>query len=214
MNGHPINEIVPAIQDPAAPNIMRPALRSGLYNPDACVRRGAVEAMGKMYGANVMNKASVVRKAEREAEEAKARLKHPAETNFPFALGTLTDGELEAFGELVNEEERGEEATAAEDNGGGGEPAGSENGGEERAGGAAAPEGKGKGKAADEGKEATKPAVDAAVVQAEQGPVAPVATAETVAGKHKKKQKQAKPAALGTAWFVQRGKELDSRSSR
>ena len=57
--------------------------------------------MGKMYGANVM------RKAKREESDAKARMKLRASenANVPWTLGILTDEELAAFEELVEEHE-------------------------------------------------------------------------------------------------------------
>ena len=100
MTWHQINNVVPAIQDPPAPNIVDPALQCGLYNPNAYVRGGAVEAMGKMYGVKAMKRAKM------EERNAKARVKHHAseKANVPYIPGTLTDEELAAFEELVDGE--------------------------------------------------------------------------------------------------------------
>lgn len=179
MNGHPINEIVPVMQDPPAPDILDPALQCGLYNPDACVRRGVVEAMGKTYGANAM------KKAKREQEEAKARLKRLAEANVPFTLGILTDEELAAFDELINDDELREGTTAAEEKGGGGESARLQKEGEKPAVGAAAPE--------DMGEEST-------TEEEEEGKEAIIRTAAVEkAGEEKDKQKPAARAATESA---------------
>ena len=111
MTGHQGDIIVPVIQDPPAPNIMDPALQSGLYNPNASVRRGAVEALGKMYGVNVL------RKVKKEESDAKARVKSYAskEAKVPFTLRILTNEELAAFAELVEEEEEEEEKEEMEE---------------------------------------------------------------------------------------------------
>ncbi|KAF6222756.1 hypothetical protein HO133_000804 [Letharia lupina] len=123
VTGHPVNEVVPAIQDLPAPNIMNPALQSGLYNPNAYVRGAAVEAMGKMYGSKVM------KQARKEESDAKARVKcHVSDKadvpyeSVPYNPGMLTDEELASFEELIEEkvleeeeEEEEEAATAEED---------------------------------------------------------------------------------------------------
>ena len=57
-NGGKTNEVVPALQDPPAPNIMDPANQIGLFNPNAYVRGGAVEALGKYYGVMCLKKAA------------------------------------------------------------------------------------------------------------------------------------------------------------
>ena len=57
-NGRQVNDVVPVIQDPPAPNIMDAAHRCGLYNPNACVRRSVVEAIGKTYGVMWMKRAA------------------------------------------------------------------------------------------------------------------------------------------------------------
>ena len=100
MTWHQINNVVPVIQDPPAPNIMDPVLQCGLYNPNAYVRGGAVEAMGKMHGVKAMKGAKM------EERDAKARVKHHVseKANVRYILGTLTDEELAAFEELVEEE--------------------------------------------------------------------------------------------------------------
>ena len=136
MAGPQVNNVVPAIQHPPAPNIMDPGLQCGLYNPNAYVRGGVVEAMGKTYGATAM------RKAEREESDAKARVKYYASQPIkPYAPVVLTDEELAAFEELVRgededeneememeeeeeDEEEKEEAIAAEENGGAKHPTG------------------------------------------------------------------------------------------
>lgn len=145
MIGHRVNYIVPAIQDPPAPNIMDPDLQCGLYNPNAYVRGGAVEALGKVYGANVMKKA---RREESEAKawsEAKARVKHYTsdEAKVSYNPGVLTHEELAAFEDLIVDEKQ-EEAAVAEENGGEREPAELEKEGKAPVPGAAAEETGGK----------------------------------------------------------------------
>ena len=159
MAGHQINSLVPVRQDPPAPNILDPDLHCGLYNMNAYVRGGAVEAIGKFYGANAMAMAS------RKESDAKARVKHhaSANANIPYTPRTLTNEELAAFKELVEEE-----ATAAV-------------GEDEREGEPAGPE-----------KEREKPAVGAAVlekkreeetVEAEKGEGEPAVPATAVVEK-------------------------------
>ena len=104
-----------------APKIMQ-ARQIGLYNPNAYVRGGAVEALGKVYGVNA------VEKARKEESEARARVEQYASegANVPYAPGTLTNEELAVHSEFTvdndyEEEEKEEEPAAAE-----GEPVGSE----------------------------------------------------------------------------------------
>ena len=98
------------------PNVMQDR-KIGLYNPNAFVRGSAVEALGKVYGVNA------VEKARKEESEARARVKQYASAgpNVPYTLGTLTSEELAVHSELTvdgdYEEEKEEEPAAA-----GGEP--------------------------------------------------------------------------------------------
>lgn len=165
----------------------------GLYNPNAYVRGSAVEALGKVYGVNA------VEKARKEESEARARVKQYASAgaNVPYTLGTLTSEELAVHSELTadgdyveekEEEEKEEEEKREEPAAAGGEPVGS---GEEQP-------------------NEIAPVAGAAA--------AATATVEEETGdkpvekeKMKKKKKQAKPAPVGTAWFLKRGKELDGK---
>ena len=157
MTWHQINHVVPAIQDPPAPNILDPALQYGLYNPNAYVRGGAVEAMGKMYGVKAM------KRAEMEERNAKARVKHHAseKANVPYIPGTLTDEELAAFEELVEEEA----IAAAGEDGDEGQRAGLGKEQEKPIVGAAASEKLREEKTAEVEKEGREPAVGAAPVE-------------------------------------------------
>ena len=108
-----------------APRNVMQDRKIGLYNPNAYVRGIAVEALGKVYGVNA------VEKARKEESEARARVKQYASAgaNVPYTLGTLTSEELAVHSELTvdgdyvkekkeEEEEKKEEEPAAA----GGEP--------------------------------------------------------------------------------------------
>ncbi len=164
MAGHQINSLVPVRQDLLAPNILGPNLHCGLYNTNAYVRGGAVEAMGKSYGANAIAMAS------RKETDAKARVKHHASNNAntPYTPGTLTDEELIE-----------EEATAAVgEDGGEGEPAGLEREREKPAVGAAVLEKKREEETVEAEKAESDPAVPATAVVEKEG-AAGAATEET-----------------------------------
>ena len=128
MNAPQANLVVPVVEDLPAPNIMDPALRCGLSNPNASVRGSALEAVGRMDGARAMKEAEEERNA-----RARARRHISVRTNVPYAPAVLTEEELAAFEELVDEEQllkEGEEATKGKEKEGEREPANLENGGE------------------------------------------------------------------------------------
>ena len=107
------------------PNLMDPAQKFGLYNPNPLVRRMAVETMGKFYGAQVM------KKWERDEARAKARVQqYASRASVPYAPVILTDDEQVAFDELIGDYQGEEETAASEEEGGEGEPKGLEEGSE------------------------------------------------------------------------------------
>ena len=116
------------------PNIMDPALRAGLFNPNAYVRGSAVEAVGKI------RTAMAIKKAEEVMSNARGFVKRlePVEANVPDLPANLTNEELAAFKELIDEEqlemeEGEEEQITANGKGGEGRPANLEDGGEKPA---------------------------------------------------------------------------------
>ena len=112
---HLVNDIMPP------PNVMK-ARQIGLYNPNKYVRGIAVQALGKVYGVNA------VEKARKEESQARARVEEfaSAGANVPYAPTALTSEELAAHSEFTvdddyEEKEEEEEEPAAV----GGEPVGS-----------------------------------------------------------------------------------------
>ena len=215
MNGHQVNDVVPVIQDPPAPNIMDAAHECGLYNPNACVRRGVVEAIWKTYGMIWMKRAASEGGGPTDRIKDKATI---AAIDRSVVIGSikeytrvdLAEEELATFEVLIgNLEEDWEDGTAElgmemeMEIEGDGTVAGAESEGKEPAVGAAAMEKQVKEDKAEVEKEAKEPAE-----------------------KQKKKvcncyncvlygcepvTQQPKPAPVGTAWYLQRGKELDSK---
>lgn len=120
--GNRHNTVVPVPQDPPAPNVMDPALRIGLYNPNPYVRGIAMEPIAKMGRASVMRRAEAERSNAREFVR-RLELVKPDE---PASPAVLTNEELAAYEELVDEgrlEGDGEEEEAKERGGGEGGPA-------------------------------------------------------------------------------------------
>ena len=97
-----------------ASNIMDPTQSLGLHNPNAYVRGGAVEALGKIYGGNAM------KKAERDDMIGKARVQQYAsnEASVPYTPPILTPEQQVAFDELLEDNPEEENADAEEDSGG------------------------------------------------------------------------------------------------
>ena len=110
------------------PNIMKDR-KIGLYNPNAYVRGIAVEALGKVYGVNA------VEKARKEEREARARVEQFASmgANAPYTPAILTSEELAAHSVFTvdadyveeKEEEEKEEEKEEEPAAVGGDPVGS-----------------------------------------------------------------------------------------
>lgn len=139
--------------------------------------------MGKFYGANAIAMAT------RKESDAKARVKHHASENAnkPYTPGTLTDEELAAFEELVEEEE----TAAVGEDGGEGEPTGLEMERENPAVGAAVLEKKREEETVEAEKAESEPAVPAtAVVEKENATGA--AAGETGGNQPAEKQKKKK----------------------
>ncbi|CAD6583267.1 MAG: hypothetical protein ASARMPRED_001278 [Alectoria sarmentosa] len=189
-NGRQVNDVVPVIQDPPAPNIMDAAHECGLYNPYACVRRSVVEAIRKTYGVMWMKRAASEGGGPTDRIKDRATI---AAIRRSVATGSLKEytrvglakEELATFEVLIgNWGDDWVEGTAE---------VGMEMESEiERDGTVAGVESEGK-----------EPAIGAAAVEKE---------GKEPAEKQKKK-KQPKPAPAGTAWYLQRGKELDSKRS-
>lgn len=112
---------------------MDPALGCGLSNPNAYVRGSALEVVGKVDGVRAIKEAE-------EERNAKARAGQHISVNasVPFTPATLTEEELAAFEELVDEEqllkegEDEDEATKGKGKEGEGEPVDLGIGGEEK----------------------------------------------------------------------------------
>ena len=130
MNAPQANIVVPVVEDLPAPNVMDPALRCGLFNPNAYVRGSALEVVGKVYGIRAMKEAEEERNVKARADQHIS-----VNANVPFTPATLTEEELAAFEELVDgeqllkEDADEEEATKGKEKESEGEPADLENGG-------------------------------------------------------------------------------------
>ncbi|KAM0803454.1 hypothetical protein BDR22DRAFT_72611, partial [Usnea florida] len=85
-----VNDIMPP------PHVMK-ARQIGLYNPNKYVRGIAVQALGKVYGVNA------VEKARTEESQARARVEEfaSAGANVPYATRALTSEELAAHSEFT-----------------------------------------------------------------------------------------------------------------
>ena len=102
------------------PNVMKD-LQIGLYNPNPYVRGIAVEALGKVYGVNA------VEKARKEEREARARVEQYASAgaNVPWTAGTLTGEELAVHSAFTVDNDYEEEKEEEEPPAVGEEPVGS-----------------------------------------------------------------------------------------
>ena len=87
-----------------ATNIMQ-IRQIGLYNPNAYVRGGAVEALGKVYGVNA------IEKARKEESEARARVEQYASqgADVPYTPTALTSEELAVHSEFTVDDDYEEE---------------------------------------------------------------------------------------------------------
>lgn len=192
MNGSRHNTVVPVPRDPPAPNVMDPALRIGLYNPNPYVRGMAVGPIAKMGGASVMRRAEV----ERSNARRFVRRLEVVRPDGPANLAVLTNDELAAYEELINEEQPEEQPEAEEE--------GKERGGE---GGPAEKQQQQKKK---------KVRIRYLTLPSHHSTTPPPPSLffyfkdERLANPTSIPQ-QARPEPRGTAWFVQRGKELDSK---
>lgn len=92
---------------------MDPTQSLGLHNPNAYVRGGAVEALGKVYRVNSM------KKVERDDIIGKARVQQYAsnEASVPYTPAILTPEQQVAFDELLEDNPEEENADAEEDSG-------------------------------------------------------------------------------------------------
>ena len=97
------------------------ARQIGLYNPNAYVRGIAVEALGKVYGVDA------VEKARQEEREGRARVEDfaSAGANVPYAPTALTSEELAAHSEFTMDDDYEEKKEEEEPAAVGGEPVGS-----------------------------------------------------------------------------------------
>lgn len=181
--------VVPVPQDPPAPNVMDPALRIGLYNPNPYVRGIAMEPIAKMGRASVMRRAEAERSNAREFVR-RLELVKPDE---PASPAVLTNEELAAYEELVDEERLegdGEEEEAKERGGGEGGPAEKQQQQQQQ--------------------KKKKVRIHYLTLAPLNNPFFINKDDDWLANPTPITQ-QAPPEPKGTAWFVQRGKELDSK---
>lgn len=99
MRGSRHNIVIPLPLDPPAPDIMDPALGLGLHNPDEDVQKMADGASAKMEHASVMRSAEAERSNAREF----VRRFEPERPDEPANPAVLTNEELAAYEELIDE---------------------------------------------------------------------------------------------------------------
>ena len=190
---------------------MDPRLQVGLFNPHPYVRGAATAALGKKVGEMSM------KRAEKETREAEARTEQlrAAEADRVFTLRAWDGEERATYGDWVKEGEGGEQEIAvAKEEGDEGEAAASETddipvaavatGGEET--GAQKPAGMQQ----QQLKKKKKVRVNTITIGFKQSPPSTSLIANKLAPGPFFTQ-QPLPPIQGTAWFLQRGKELDSK---
>lgn len=211
---------------------MNPAYPFGLGSEDARIRGSAVEAVGKFYGVRMMKKAE---KEENEAKSRMERLRSKGEDG-RFMPARWNGEERAVFGDMVadwvaesddddddrhddgdDDDEEGawseEGVGAPEQRGGYGEFAGVDKGKQPAVGGGAAFEKQALATAiaaATTGHRAsTKPAATQQKKKVRQPHTHPCSNPKQVLTLHQ--SQPAKPEPRGTAWYLERGKELDSK---